>query len=527
MKSETIIRKANIVDGSGGESYVSDVALQSGKIVAIGDNLSWEAKEEINAQGMVLSPGFIDMHGHSDLFLPCASSLENKLLQGITCEISGQCGLSPAPVALEHVKDLETYIGYSDGDGLIRPRGWKSMSTFDSYLRYAQTLPLGIHLSFLVGQGTVRLAALGAENRPATSRELDRMKGMVAEAMQSGAKGITTGLIYAPGVYTPHDELVELCKVAARYGGFYASHIRNEADHIVEAVNEALDIGREAQIGVEISHHKISGRRNWGKSKETLGLIDKARQDGLPVTLDLYPYCAGATHLFSALPPRWQAGGGAVMLARLREITDYAALEYELFHPENGWESLICDAGWNGVHIAYEGRSGSIEHFAEERGVSPVELFIKLILESQGSMPGIFFIAEESEMEQIMCHPQAMFGTDAGVAIPEMGNHPRIFGTFPRILHRYVREKHILTLEEAIHKMTGLPAQWAKLPGKGLIRQGYDADLVLFDPETIADGADFGTASTSNTGIRSVWVDGKRAVTDNVFTGVCAGRVLR
>lgn len=522
-----LIRGATIVDGTGADGFIADLSVCAGKIMSVGRLGDTSARRVIDAKGLVLSPGFIDMHGHSDIYLSENSTFSNKLEQGITTEICGQCGLSPAPVSRKYIDELRSYVGFCDGDGLKQPHGWEQMTSFNKYLIYAMRLPLGANLAFLLGQGTVRLAVMGFADRPATDAELAKMQQLVREGMRSGALGFSTGLIYAPGVYTPKEELVALCKVVAEYGGFYASHIRNESDHVLSAVAEAIDIGRRSGARVEISHCKISGRSNWGQAGALLEMVEQANREGVHVSLDQYPYLAGATHLYSALPPRLQEGGIEQMLQRLRKMTDFAALEEEVLHPADDWDSLIRDAGFEGVLVAVDGREKTIAQIAQEQDILPMQAMVKLILDSQAACPGAFFIADEADMLKILRSGRTMIGSDAGAAIPQMGTHPRIYGCFPRVLGRYVRQQKVLTLEEAIRKMTGLAAQEAGLENKGLIREGYDADLVLFDRDTIGDQADYDGIPAKNKGIRFVFVNGVVAVEDNCYQQTASGRILR
>ncbi len=524
---DLLIRGAVIVDGTGGGGFLADVGIADGRIAWLGRGTENAACRSIDAKGLVLSPGLIDMHGHSDIYLSEDSSFFNKLEQGITTEVCGQCGLSLAPVSAKYLRQLKAYAGYCDGDGLKRPADWDGLTEFNKYLTYADSLSLGANAAFLVGQGAVRLAAMGFDDRPATEGELETMKALTREAMESGAFGMSTGLIYAPGVFTPREELIELCKIVGDCGGFYASHIRNESDHVLEAVAEAIDIGRRAGVPVEISHCKISGRRNWGKAGELLSMVERANAEGVRVCLDQYPYLAGATHLYSALPPSYQEGGIEKMLERLRGITDIQALEDEMLEPSDGWDSLVRDAGFDGIQVSVHGGQMSVAQYARSRGVRPVQAMADLILDSNAACPGAFFIACEQDLCDIMQSPFTMFGTDAGAAISQMGTHPRIYGSFPRILGRYVREKRLLTLESAVRKMTGLAAQNAGIADRGLIRQGYWADLLLFDPDTIIDRAGYDGVPAKNTGIRYVFVNGELAVENGCRLGTYNGRALR
>lgn len=530
-KFDLVIRNGKIVDGSGNPWHKADIGIADGKIEHIGRIDSCSSGDSIDADGLVVAPGFIDMHEHSDRQVFRDPSVYNMVEQGVTTGVAGMCGVSPAPVSARYFSQLVKYSGFIGRDSEFLKR-WASFTTFGKFLDEAGQLPLGTNMAFFVGHGTIRIAVMGFENRPASKDELEQMKGYVHEAMESGALGMTTGLIYPPGVYTPTEEIIELCKVVAGYGGVYCSHIRNESHDVVNATREAIRIGRESMVPVIISHHKVAGRENWGKSVETLRLIEEANDEGIPVSVDQYPYEAGATGLRAAIPPWYHEGGTEKLLERLNDRDVCEQIKADIRKPGTGWENLTLGCGLEGTLIlnapnvpAANGKR--VTEYAREQGMDPYDALLQLIRDSDTNAGAAYFLMGEEDMERIMAHPYTMIGTDGGIINPRYGAHPRSMGTFPRILGRYVREKKVLRLEDAIRKMTSLTARKAGLRGKGLLREGFDADVVIFDPETVSDRATYREPALKNEGIKYVLVNGKITVIDNVYRGTVQGRVLR
>ena len=405
-------------------------------------------------------------------------------------------------------------------------------TTFGRYLDQVEKLKLGPNMAFYVGQRTIRIAVMGFENRRATNEEMRKMKDLVREAMESGAVGMSTGLIYPPGVYTPKDELVELCKVVAEYGGVYASHIRNESHDVLNAVSEAIDIGRQAGTPVIISHHKVAGKKNWGKSVETLELIDRANREGIEVSLDQYPYKAGSSLLSATIPPQYHVGGVQKLIENLKDRENWESIKKDIMDDSSKWENFVLHCGMDGILVPSakqtpEVEGKSIKEYADKKGIDPFEALFTVLVENEGAALAAYFMADDEDIERIMGHPYTMIATDGILAGPGVKAHPRCTGTFPRVLGRYVREKKVLRLEEAIRKMTSLPALKLGLKNKGLIKEGLDADLVIFDPNTIIDRADYMNPDGTNLGIKYVIVNGRVALKDNQNTGTAAGNVVR
>jgi N-acyl-D-amino-acid deacylase len=515
---DVCIRSATVVDGTGAPPYEADVGLLEDRIAAVGNLRDEPARVNVRAEGLVLAPGFIDMHSHSDESLLRDPRGLSKLLQGITTEVTGNCGLSPAPAA----QASGNFLG---SEAPLFP-------TMAQYLTDLESRRPAVNVAPLVGHGAVRHAVMGDEDRPATAQEMERQEALVREAMEAGAWGMSTGLIYPPGVYTPTEEIVALSRVMAPYGGVYFTHLRSEGDHLVEAVQEALTIGAKASVAVQLSHHKAAGRRNWGKTRQTLSLVEEARKRGQDVTLDVYPYTASATSLSALLPPWALAGGTAAALERLRspEVRARIAREVDQVEAPDGYARTRMTGLRLPAYRRWEGRT--IEEMAQALGQPPVEALLDLLLAEELRPGMIRFGMDEEDVERVLRYPWTMVGTD-GTAIspdgpgPRAMVHPRTYGTFPRVLARYVRERGVLTLPEAIHRMTGLAALRLGLMDRGRVAPGAVADLVLFDPQAVRDTATFEDPHRFPEGIVGVWVGGQRAVDAGAFTGVQAGKVLR
>lgn len=537
MIQDIIINNGRIIDGTGNPWYYGDLAIFQGKIQAIGNLGEVEAKRSVDATGSVVAPGFIDAHSHSDTTTLVYRQMESTLMQGITTVMSGQCGGSLAPIN----PDMREYYEKRFATWLPPEVDLKiTWSTFDEYLKEEEMEGLGANVAHLVGHSTVRAAAMGMHDREPTLAELDTMKMLVTEAMEAGAYGLSTGLIYPPGIYAKTEEIIELAKVAAGYGGIYDSHIRGEAKTLLTAVEEAIAIGERAGVSVQISHHKASGTKNWGKSVETLRMIEAARERGIDVTVDQYPYRAGATALSILLPPWAHDGGADKLLERLqdKELREKMRKDIEKGLPD--WENLAVSDGWENVFVTYvmtkankivEGKN--LLEIMELRGDADIfTTLFDLLLEEEASPAMVSFGMHEEDIQRIMQHPLQMVSTDAGSGtitgpFSQGKPHPRRYGTYPRILGKYVREEHVLRLEEAIRKMTSFPAQKGGLYDRGVLRSGMTADITIFDPQTIIDKATYEDPHQFPDGIQHVIVNGHIAVEKGKYTGELAGKTLR
>jgi N-acyl-D-amino-acid deacylase len=519
---------ATVIDGSGRSGSRTDVGVRDESIAAVGDLSRESAGTVLNATGRALAPGFIDMHSHSDWRLWGNRRAESKIRQGVTTEVVGNCGFSPAPVSPEFVDDMRRFALYI-------PRGmdfsWRSVG---EYLRAFDRDGTALNVVQLVGHGTLRVAAMGFARRPPTGGELSAMQRMLSEAMNEGAWGLSTGLIYAPGSYATTDEIVAVARAAARYRGFYASHIRGEGATLLDAVREAIQVGREAAMPVQVSHIKAAGRPYWGKVAEALALIDAARAEGLDVMADVYPYTASSTSLRTALPDWALEGGVGAMLERLHDPAECQRIRGDM--ARGGGYSIVERMGWENVMIAWcpkrpdaEGRR--ISEIAEVRGLDPLDAVFELLRDADGVASMILFQLDEKDFLRAVTHPQVMIGSD-GSSLATTGEmsagkpHPRSYGTFPRVLGRYARDQRVLSLAEAVHKMTGLPARRLGLRDRGEIRVGAKADLVVFDPKQVADRATYEEPHRYPIGIDHVLVNGRFVIKDGEHTGSLPGRVL-
>jgi N-acyl-D-amino-acid deacylase len=526
---DTLIKFGRILDGTGNPWYAADIGIRQGRITRIQKEINPQsARRLIDASGLAVSPGFIDTHSHDDVYLLMNPQCDEKILQGVTTDVVGNCGITVSPRSEEHRDD--SFIGMMCGRQVNADE--LQVKTFDDYLSRLEALKPGINVLSLVGHSTVRIAAMGAVNRAPSGSELKDMKARVARAMEEGAFGLSTGLIYAPGNYAGTEEILELAGTAGRYRGVYATHMRSEGDAELAALAEAVRIGREASIPVHISHHKVVGKQNWGRSVDTLKTMAEAREQGVQVTCDQYPYRAGSTFLAAVLPPAVLDGGPEIFSSKLKDPAFRAqAVETIERGAEEGWENLIKGAGFENLMIAvsrhrdYVGKS--ISDIAAIESRSPYEVIFDLVVEEGRSCIIILFMMDEGDIIRIMQNPWTMVATDG---IPGFGGkkvHPRMSGTFPRVLGRYVREKGVLTIEEAIRKMTSLPAQTFGVRGKGLLLEGFDADVVVFDPATILDKATYEDPNQGPVGIRCVLVNGEIAAEDGKVKGATSGKVLR
>ena len=498
---DIIISNGTIVDGSGQGSYQADIGIVDDRIVKIGDLSESKSVHIINAENLIVSPGFIDSHTHAIRGIFDVPTAESSLLQGVTTLTDGNDGTSPFPIE-EHYQKIENTE--------ISPN-W----------------------AVFVGQGTIRQEVMGLENRDPTASELSQMKEMVKEAMEEGALGISTGLFYVPGSFSSTSEVIELSKVASRYGGIYISHMREEAVDILKSINETINIGIKAKIPVQITHHKIIGKENWGLSKETLKLVDNAIKDGVQVSIDQYPYTASQTSI-RALIPQWaQAGGRIELLQRIddpktRKLIVDGIIERILFdrgggHPKN---IFISKSSWN---TSLEGKN--LAELCIERNLEPSPYNAAMVvfeIIKGGGASAVYHAINSDDVDLIMQHPMTSIASDGPMTVFGVGSpHPRTYGTFARVLGSYVRERNILSLEEAVRKMTSLPAQILSIKQRGLIKEGYYADLTIFDPKTILDKATFEDPHQYAIGVISVIVNGEIVIDQGVHNGNKPGRVLR
>ncbi len=516
---DLLICNARVIDGTGNPSFHADVAVKNGKIVCIAQNIRSEALRTIDGTAQVLAPGFIDAHSHQDLVIDQEKSCWNELEQGATTLITGMCGKSHVPMTEKQPVECSRDCSRIETTNVNRHALLRSWYMHDQR-------PIGANMGALVGHGALRTYVMGYENRKPTEIELGQMKELAIEAMCLGALGISLGLSLFPGCFADTEELVTLCKVAANRGGLVCIHLRNEGEKLVEATKEALDLVRESGVRCVISHHKaIGGSLNWNKTAATLSMIEKLIADGYDVFCDQYPYAASATGICTNIPQRFLDMGDAKVMEFIADPAWRAAVREEICRGKTSHKRLVYTMiGDSTSHPEYAGRM--LNDLADENGVDPYDFMMDLLEQDHLSTAGIFHTMSEEDVERIMRWNRTMIGSD-GICIPnEIGNHPRTFATFPRVLGRYVRERKVITLEDAVRKMSYLPAMVFGLGTKGLIREGMDADLVLFDPVCVRDCATYAEPWRKSEGISYVIVDGQIAVENGDYTGILAGKMI-
>ena len=523
---DLLLTNARIVDGTGNPWRKGCVGVRDGRIVAVGSAHDMpEARTVLDIGGNILCPGFIDSHSHSDLRIIDEPLALPKIMQGITTENVGLDSMSVAPISDKNKEPWSTSISGLDGVAQ-KPWGWNG---FASYLNALDAAKPSVNLSSYVGLGTVRLDVMGMEDRPPTAEELRLMEESVARCMEEGARGISAGLIYTPNKYQSTEELVALAKVAARYDGILDVHMRNEADHMAEALEEVIHIGRETGIRILVTHFKLRGRRNWGNARRHLDTIDRARGEGIDIGIAQYPYTANSTFMHVVVPPWYHSRGVDGLLRALREERGAikhaldTRMDWENFSQSVGWEKIFVSSVVSEANQPCVGKS--ISQIAAERGhADPADAAFDLLVEEQLAVGMISFGLDEADITAIMRHPAVSFITDG---LMSGRPHPRAYATYPRILGRYVREQGVLSLEEAVRKMTSLPARKIRLRNKGVIAEGYDADLVVFDPDTVIDKNSYDDPRVHPAGIAHVLVNGVFVVEDAALTGARPGRVIR
>jgi len=525
---DLIVEGGRIVSGTGNPWYKGDIGVEKDRIIEIGELQDERADTVIDAKRNVVCPGFIDTHSHSDLMWLANPRCEAKVTQGITTEVLAQDGLSGAPVRREHIALVRRLVSGLLGDPDIE-WDWTSLG---EYLARFEKQGIAVNIASLVPHGNVRIWAMGMEKRAPSPSELSDMKQLVATSMKEGAMGLSTGLIYAPCTYADKQELVELCKVVSELDGYLAVHMRNEGDMVLESMKEVVEVGEQSGASIHIDHFKVSGRSNWGKAGKMLEFAEQARSRGLELTLEQYPYTAGSTMLWALLPPWSLEGGFEKTIERLKDPDMRARMKQEIRDGIPGWEDFVQESGWEGIFVSslpseknkrFVGKN--LREIAEALTKHPTDALFDLLIEEKGAVSMVLFIMSEEDVRTIMKHPLQMFCTDG--LLPPGKPHPRVYGTYPRVLGKYVREERIIALEEAIRKMTSYPAERLRLRDRGIIKVGAWADLVIFNPDRIADRATYEDPSQYPEGIECVIVNGQVAVKKGEHTGIRAGKVLK
>ena len=529
---DLIIKGGEIIDGTGKPSFQADIGIKEGKIVKI-SNIDEKITTTIDAKGLVVSPGLIDMHNHADHAILAFPNAECYIMQGVTTSLVGNCGLSMAPINSKNLELTKNYLSPFLRSDFDYKWDWRTSKEYFEKIKKNNT---AINLAPLVGQGTLRIAVKGFDMSDASKEEMKVMKTILKQELEDGAFGLSTGLVYPPGSYTTTEELVELTSVLKEYNALYTTHLRSESDELLESVEEAIKIGEENNISVEISHHKAIGRANWGKVKESLRMLEKARQRGVDINCDVYPYTAAMTTVSSLLPPWTLEGGVEKMLARLNSQEERLKIEKDIIEGRMKGENWIRGIGWGNIMVAEcpldkEAEGKSLEILFKERHQSqrPFKAFFDWLIKIKGEATMVFFCMDEEDVKRVISSPLSVIISDSWVIAPSGGGrpHPRGYGSFPRVFGKYVREEKILTLEEAIKKMTSLPANRIGLKDRGIIKEGCWADITIFNKDEIRDKATFENPHQYPEGIYYVIVNGKIAVEQGKITGLKSGQILK
>ncbi len=529
---DLLLANGRIVDGTGAPWFVADVCVTGERITSVRPRETVSAARRVDATGLVVAPGFIDMLGQSEYWVLRDSRVASKIMQGITTEFTGEASFTSA--AHPNARRLHPFAQMFDREQVP---GWDNLA---GYLRVLDRQPATINLGTFISAGGVRDNVIGREDRAATPAELREMETQVAEAMEAGAFGVSTSLQYVPDRFARTDELIALARVAGRFGGGYITHQRSEADEIDTSLDEVFRIAREAGVPATVHHLKTAYKQNWGRMPAVLQRLERARQEGLDVAADQYPYIAGSNPLDASLPVWAREGGRAAMVARLEDPTMRAKIRADILQPSTAWENqYLGSGGAAGILVSsvtradlktYQGRT--LDAIAKAEQKDPLDVLMDLIANDDATGSGIMFFMDEGDLRAALRHPLVMLGTDSGGMAPDSppptaGVHPRAWGSAARILGHYVREERLLSLEEAVRKMTSLPAQRMRVWDRGVVRPGAFADLVVFDPATIRDRATFQQPRQYADGVRYVAVNGRLVVDGGQLTAARPGRALR
>ncbi|HEV3058581.1 MAG TPA: D-aminoacylase [Vicinamibacterales bacterium] len=526
---DVVIRHGVVYDGSGSPGATEDLAIQGDRIVARGALGGARGRQEVDASGLAVAPGFIDMLNHSETSLMADGRSQSGIRQGVTLSVFGESSMGPLSDQMKK-------------DQMARQGDIKfaiTWTTLGEFLDMLAARGVSTNIASFVSASTIRANEIGYDNRPPTEAELDRMRTHVRRAMSEGAMGLTTALIYTPAVFAKTDELVELAKVASESGGMYISHMRSEGNRLLEAIDETLAIARQARIRAEIYHLKAAGQSNWGKLGDAIAKIEAARAGGLEITADMYTYTAGSTGLDASMPPWAQEGGYDAWARRLRDPKIRARVRHEMVTPGDEWENLLLAAGGEGTLLVgfknealrvYTGKT--LAEVSKLRGTSLQDTAMDLVVEDGSRVQVVYFLMSEDNVKHQIQLPWVSFGSDASSMAAEgvflkTSTHPRAYGNFARLLGKYVRDERVIPIQEAIRKLTSLPADTLRVKDRGRLAVGAFADVVIFDPKTIADRATYEQPHQYATGVLDVWVNGVQVLKDGAHTGATPGRVVR
>lgn len=524
-----LIRGGRILDGTGAPGYTADVLVENGRITAIGDLAGKTTDRVLDAAGLAVAPGFIDTHSHSDLDVLLRPQVLPKVMQGITTELLGQDGVSMAPLPVEYISPWRKNLAGLDGD--TDEIDW-TFQTTENYLKMVENAHPGLNEMYLVPHGNIRMEAMGLDNRLPTDEEIEKMRAITRREMEAGAMGLSTGLIYIPCAYSESREIIEMCKVVAEYDGVFVIHQRSEADTILDSMKEVIEIGRKSGVKVHWSHFKVCGRQNWDKIDQVLELLDQAKAEGITVSFDQYPYVAGSTMMGAILPPWVHDGGTDKAVARLADPELRKKMRYDMEHGIPGWDNFVDFAGFDNIYVTSvkteknaDAVGLSITQLAEKRGTDPFNAAFDLLMQEENAVGMVDFYGTEEHVKRFMCRPEMNACTD-GLLCPGKP-HPRLYGSFVRILGKYVREEQVMDLETAVYKMTGKAASVLGLTDRGVLKEGNWADITIFDPATVIDKGTFTDPIQFPDGIRYVIVNGQIAVENGAHTGALARQVIR
>jgi N-acyl-D-amino-acid deacylase len=528
---DVLIKNGTIADGSGNPTYIGNVGINADTIAAIGDLKNAKGTLEIDASGLVVAPGFINMLSWATESLIADGKSQSDIRQGVTLEVFGE-GNSMGPLTAENKKEWQE----NQGD-LKFDIDW---NTLDEYLQSLVNRGVSPNVASFIGATTVRVNHIGYEDRAPTDEEMESMKNMVRQAMEDGALGVGSSLIYAPAFYSSTEELIELCKVASEYDGMYISHMRSEGNRLLESMDELIRIADEANIRAEIYHLKMSGKENWSKYDAVVKKIDSARAAGLHITTDMYTYVAGATGLDASMPPWVQEGGYEKWSERLQDPAIRKKVLEAMRTSANDWENLMYAAGTSDNLLLVGFENDSLRHYtgktltevANIHGKSPEETAMDLVIADGSRVGTVYFLMTEDNVKKQVALPYMSFGSDAGSMAPEgdflnYSTHPRAYGNFARVLGKYARDEKVISIEEAVRKLSSLPASNLKIKKRGSLTEGYFADLAIFNPETIQDHATFAEPHQLSTGMVHVFVNGEQVLKDGEHTGATPGQVVR
>ncbi|EGT4879768.1 N-acyl-D-amino-acid deacylase family protein [Clostridioides difficile] len=524
----TLIKHGLIVDGNKTPTYEGDILIENEKILKISQDLNEEADKVIDAKGRVICPGFIDTHSHSDLVILVNPYNEVKIRQGITTEVLGQDGISMAPLPQEHISSWRKNLAGLDGES--DEIDWKYETT-ENYLKMMDYNGVGLNETYLVPHGNVRMEAMGLEDRPATKEEIQKMCEITERELKAGAIGLSTGLIYIPCAYSLTEEIIEMCKVVAKYDGVFVVHQRSEADTILTSMEEIIEIGKQSGVKVHFSHFKVCGKANWKYIPQVIELLEKAEKEGIRVSFDQYPYAAGSTMLGVVLPPWAHSGGTDKLIERLSDENERAKMKKDIANGIEGWDNFIEFAGIDQIFVTSvkteknkDTIGKSLLEIGKMRGKDPLDATFDLLKEEENAVGMVDFYGLEEHIIGFMKRDEQNVCTDGLLAGKP---HPRAYGSFPKILGRYVRELNVLTIEEAVYKMTKKAATSFSIKDRGELKEGYFADIVIFDKDTVSGCDDFINSMQYPTGIDYVIINGNCVVEEGKYNKIKAGKVLK